>query len=126
MRSTTPSKPWLDNPCDSGDLNMKLEYLKLCRNEWFVLLLCLFFTGSFGVHQLYLRNMTKARFFLYGSLIGILLFVITVIFHNFAFFVTAIFVSTIVEVFRWIDLFTFRKLTKEANERIASIIETRN
>lgn len=124
MPKITPQRPWLDNPTDSKDLDKKLEYLKQCRNEWAVFFLCFLATGGFGIHQLYLRNIKKARFFLYSSLAGVLLLVLSAIFHNFALFVASLFALTLVDVFRWIDLFTFRKLTKEANERIASEIES--
>lgn len=126
MPKITPQRPWLDNPIDSKDLDNKLEYLKQCRNEWAVFFLCLLATGSFGIHQLYLRNIIKARIFLYGSLAGVLLLVLSAIFHSFTLFVASLFVLIMVDVFRLIDLFTFRKLTKEANERIASAIDMKS
>lgn len=107
---------------DTEVIEFKLDYYIKRKSEWATFWLC-FFIGGLGIHQFYLRNYMKG--WLFVALAAIVMFVPLYSPYSILYAINIILNISRIALILY-DLFTFIKITKEANYVIAREIISNN
>lgn len=107
---------------DTEVIEFKLDYYIKRKSEWATFWLC-FFIGGLGIHQFYLRNYPKAWLFV---ALSVLLLPIAALTPHYGANIVYIIIAVLRVILVLYDLFTFIKITKEANYVIAREIISNN
>lgn len=107
---------------DTEVIEFKLDYYTKRKSEWATFWLCLLI-GSLGIHLFYVRNYPKAWFIVALSVLLLPIAALTPYYGVNILYIIIVVLRSILVLY---DLFTFIKITKEANYVIAREIISNN